>query len=591
MVRNAVLALVLALSVAPLARTADVADADHIYKKAAASTALVAWPQGRGLWSTGTCWVVDAKRKWAVTNYHVAPKNVTTVYVTFPVYEEGAIVTAKSKYDFSKGTKARVVDSDPLLDLAILELESLPVGVEALPLSEQPAAPGQTLHLVGQSGASVGYWTYTWGKVRNRVLRKIVYPDQTTETMVLENQMDTNGGDSGSAVLNNKGEVVAVHSGGAYGLKVHNLAWAIDVTVLKRFLKQVEDVTDRGELGALVYRGERYERKGQWALAIADYSTALKAAPAFGFLYRKRAHAFRKAGLPAIAIADCTRALELNDKDWEAANLRGLAHEDRKEDDQAVADFALAIKLRPGEVAPYFNRAGALRRLGKTEDAITDYTRAVKMAPKFWQAYEKRAFAYRALKKHREAAADFAKVAVLLPGDVVSLVEMGRSLSDAGDFAAAEKAFSLAVEKAPRNADAWFGRGAAREALGNVGLAQFDYARAITINPLLGAKLKTYATKLAYAHNTTKEPVRVRVEFEAQATDGTWRQLTKTWTLAGGEKTGLGLSGGKWIHARKARVWVSRPAVKFAGKGMEVVLVEKPYLALEEAGFVYTVLP
>ena len=50
----------------------------------------------------------------------------------------------------------KVIDSDPKIDLAVIEVTRIPDGMHALPLATEAASPGDRLHLVGNPGISAG---------------------------------------------------------------------------------------------------------------------------------------------------------------------------------------------------------------------------------------------------------------------------------------------------------------------------------------------------------------------------------------------------------------------------------------------------
>lgn len=85
--------------------------------------------------------------------------------------------------------------------------------------------------------------------------------------------------------------------------------------------------------------------------------------------------------------------------------------------DQAIADFATAIQLKPEYAEAYNDRGFAYYLKGDAERAIADYTRAIELRPNYPKAYNSRGVAYMA---HGYGAAksvpDFDRAIALKPG-------------------------------------------------------------------------------------------------------------------------------------------------------------------------------
>ena len=116
----------------PPTRTAIGAE---VYRRTLRGVAWVHSPDA----GKGTGWILDRSRRLLVTCAHVVGDN-TTVDVVFPVREGGAVVADRGYYfehmpDLRKsGTavRGRVLKRNPAVDLALVELESLPDGVERI---------------------------------------------------------------------------------------------------------------------------------------------------------------------------------------------------------------------------------------------------------------------------------------------------------------------------------------------------------------------------------------------------------------------------------------------------------------------------
>jgi tetratricopeptide (TPR) repeat protein len=82
------------------------------------------------------------------------------------------------------------------------------------------------------------------------------------------------------------------------------------------------------------------------------------------------------------AIADYSRAIQLNPNFFEAYNDRGNVYMNGKKDyDHAIVDYSSAIRLNPNLAISYNNRGIAYRIKGDYDRAIADYTEAIRLNP------------------------------------------------------------------------------------------------------------------------------------------------------------------------------------------------------------------
>ena len=71
-----------------------------------------------------------------------------------------------------------------------------------------------------------------------------------------------------------------------------------------------------------------------------------------------------------------------------AYNNRGNVYQDMDDNDRAIADYDMAIKLEPNYAAAYYNRGNSRRAAGDNEGAAADYREAAKLNPHLKQATE-----------------------------------------------------------------------------------------------------------------------------------------------------------------------------------------------------------
>ena len=119
------------------------------------------------------------------------------------------------------------------------------------------------------------------------------------------------------------------------------------------------------------------------------------------------------------AIADYTKAIELNPDFIQIYFNRGISKYNSKDYYGAIADYTKYISLNPDEAIAmaYANRAMAKYKLKDYYGAIADYTKAIELKPNFAIAYFKRGGAKSWLKDYNGAISDYTKAIGLNPDE------------------------------------------------------------------------------------------------------------------------------------------------------------------------------
>lgn len=271
-------------------------------------------------------------------------------------------------------------------------------------------------------------------------------------------------------------------------------------------------------------RGVEAQQNGDHRTAIGLFTAALKSAPQTADIWFRRATSYHKlsqsspagpaaAGLLDTALADVTRANELDTANANAWNLRGTIHLARSLADQAVGDFTAALKINPRFAAAARGRAAAAQQLGRTDEALADLNTAVELSPHDHTAYSDRAELHAAKGQWLEAAADYSSVLEIVGGPYskqaeetraralkargdcrLHLGELGKALSDH------RSALSALGKEGPADvARAWAERAAAVARQGKPDSAAFLYGTAIEFN---AGYMTAYAGR-ARAHFST----------------------------------------------------------------------------------------
>lgn len=136
----------------------------------------------------------------------------------------------------------------------------------------------------------------------------------------------------------------------------------------------------QGRAIANVEDGVAYHEAGEFDRAIAEYSRAIELDPEHAPAYASRAWAYFDKGLPKPALADAKKAVELDPMYANAYHARGAAYLLNSQLDLALDDFNKAIELEPGNSRIYLNRGAVQWRMGFKEEALTDYHTAIDLS-------------------------------------------------------------------------------------------------------------------------------------------------------------------------------------------------------------------
>ena len=216
-------------------------------------------------------------------------------------------------------------------------------------------------------------------------------------------------------------------------------------------------------------------------LAISDDTVRKRPDNARAYVNRGNAYAAR--GNSDRALADFSRAIELNPGLAEAYNNRGSLYRRTGDYDRAVQDFTKALSLRPDTAEAYSNRADAWNALGQYAQAVQDCDKALALNPGLAQAYYHRSNAYIGLGSSDRALADSSKIIELNPGRAEAHNIRGWMYGRTGDYDRAAQDFAKAIELNPGLAEAYNNRGWMYGRTGDYDRAIQDFTKAIQLRP------------------------------------------------------------------------------------------------------------
>ena len=199
--------------------------------------------------------------------------------------------------------------------------------------------------------------------------------------------------------------------------------------------------------------------------------------------HNEQGMAFDEAGQYDNAIAEYTRAIEVDSNYAEAYSNRGYAYSNKGEYDNAIADYTRAIELDSEYAGAYNNRGWAYYLKGEYDNAITDYARAIELDPNFALSYTRRGIAYNTQSEYDKAIADFNKVVDLNPNNAESFRNRGWAYYLKEEYSRAIADYTSSIQLDPSYIYAYYNRGNAYYDNEQYHEAIDDFTRAIEINP------------------------------------------------------------------------------------------------------------
>jgi tetratricopeptide (TPR) repeat protein len=264
--------------------------------------------------------------------------------------------------------------------------------------------------------------------------------------------------------------------------------------------------------GAFLDRGITLARQGEFEMAIADFTEAIKLNPNLSGAYLLRGRAvyasvsdvidigekFERVGVHfkggwkasdeqlrayELAITDFTQAIKLASDNAVAYSDRGDTYCQIGDYDKAIADYNQAIRINPQYAWAYNNRANAYHYKGDNDKAVADYTQAIRHDPQFSYPYYNRGNQYSDKEDYDRAIADYTQAIRLDPGDVNAYINRGLVYDYKEDYDRAIADYNQAIRLNPNDADIYNNRGDAYYYKEDYDRAIADYTQAIKLAP------------------------------------------------------------------------------------------------------------
>ena len=149
-----------------------------------------------------------------------------------------------------------------------------------------------------------------------------------------------------------------------------------------RSLKLIEEVNEgkiKTNAAIRYFKGVGYGFKGQNDQAIADFTKAIEINPRFAYAYYNRGNAYGRKGHYDQAISDFTKAIEIDSRFAMPYFSRGYAYGCKGQHDKAISDYNKAIEINPRYAEAHSNRGVAYDAKGNMKKACSDWKRACEL--------------------------------------------------------------------------------------------------------------------------------------------------------------------------------------------------------------------
>jgi S1-C subfamily serine protease len=219
-------------------------DPEAIYQKAVGSCVYIVTPVRGGL-VEGSGTLIDREKRLVITTHRVVDDE-DLVFAQFPMRtKDDYVITDREKYleriPAGFAVKGKVLFRDKARDLALIQLDRVPVGTRAVPLASTSVRVGDEVMQIGNLREAPKLVFQTGAHTVQRVsVENLAVP---LAGMVLRIRCwvvttTTATGDSGGPLIDRHGRLVAVSEGAAQGAAARYITWSIEVTEVRAFLAE-----------------------------------------------------------------------------------------------------------------------------------------------------------------------------------------------------------------------------------------------------------------------------------------------------------------------------------------------------------------
>lgn len=446
---------------------ASVLRAPPLVRKALTSTVVLEmWDENGSKFGRGSGFFVG--RNLIATNFHVIDRAAQC---------SARIVNTRTEFEIEGVTAFDVTNDLALLKVTAYDVTPLPLG------DSDTVDVGEPVYVAGNPEDSEG-------KISHGVISALFKLDEMNRLYMTA---AFSGGNSGSPVLNCKGEVIGIAVGHSHAeipfFNLQNRSIAIPSNVLLRLLSRSERAKPlshiRHSVSAEIHvqRGKDKLNDLKYKDAIGDFTHAIRLNPNYALAYSNRGNAKQMLGLKADAIDDYDEAIRLNSNFALPFIFRGSCKLQLGLHTDAIDDFDKAIRINPNFGPFYLLRGIAKQKLGLNIDAINDYNETIRLNLNMDLIYFNRGFAKFKLGLNLIAIDDFDEAIRINPNHANAYFFRGLAKYYLGLYTAAVDDYDEAIRIKPDHAKAYDNRGDAKKSLGLHSAAIDDYDTALRLDP------------------------------------------------------------------------------------------------------------
>jgi tetratricopeptide (TPR) repeat protein len=308
----------------------------------------------------------------------------------------------------------------------------------------------------------------------------------------------TKPGMSGGPVLNEAGELVAIHGQGDreddgkgaktglnLGIVVERFG-TVEMALGVRTEQPIATLPPSTQLNAADYivRGSDKYFQRDFPGALADYNQAIALDPKNSYAYDKRAGLREQMRDLQGALTDYNQLIALEPKNSRAYFARGLLKQDLKDYPGALADYNQGIVLEPKIFGAYLTRSTLKEKLKDYPGALADLNQMIALKPKDFYPYLRRSeLKYQKLNDDQGAVADLSKIIEIEPKFSGGYYYRGNLFYSSGNVSAAIKDFRQVVAIDPSGVYGLIAKGIIQTQHGSYPSAITNFNKAAQINP------------------------------------------------------------------------------------------------------------
>jgi tetratricopeptide (TPR) repeat protein len=229
-------------------------------------------------------------------------------------------------------------------------------------------------------------------------------------------------------------------------------------------------------------RGRVYSVQKHNDLAITDFTKAIEIDSSDPILFHNRGSEYANQFQFELAIKDLTKAIRFKIKYAGTYYNRGVAYYYLNNLELAIKDFTQAIKIAPDYIDAYMSRGRLYGNRAQYALAIHDYTKVIELAPMKAEAYNERGLAYRKTGLLSNAIEDYNQAITLLPNFHEAYNNLAYVYALKNVYNLSITNYNRAINLSPKYAAPLLGRGSINKLFGNIGLAQADWVRFVTLD-------------------------------------------------------------------------------------------------------------